>query len=186
MEVRDLLLLEHSKWKTELIALILLLNASLIWKFLFYIKTYINKIPTERDSFDPKELHSIWHDLHRVSLNFATYWIYSRLSLSRSQTDPLYHFEISVLRLIRFAGLWKFSWLALKVHSSETWRPFPYLPTRLRSVYHPNRIIIAILYWGCPICFLQNISEIGPLSLKKKSFDFLQYVGMTAILNFES
>ena len=33
--------------------------------------------------------------------------IYSRLSLSRSRRDPLEHFEISVLRHIRFAKLRK-------------------------------------------------------------------------------
>ena len=34
-------------------------------------------------------------------------WIYSRLSLSRSRKDPLKHFEISVLRHIRFGKLRK-------------------------------------------------------------------------------
>ena len=37
------------------------------------------------------------------------------------------------------------------------------------------------------ICFMQNINLIGTVVLEKKSFErFLPYMGMTAILNFES
>ena len=39
----------------------------------------------------------------------------------------------------------------------------------------------------CPICFPQNISLIQPVVLEKKIFErFLPYMGMAAILNFES
>ena len=39
--------------------------------------------------------------------SYRKYFIYSRLSLSRSRRDPLKHFELSVLRHIRFAELRK-------------------------------------------------------------------------------
>ena len=41
---------------------------------------------------------------------------YSRLSLSRSRKDPLKHFEISVLRHIRFAELRKWNQSNNKFH----------------------------------------------------------------------
>ena len=40
-------------------------------------------------------------------VHISHFQIYSRLSLSRSRRDPLKHFEISVLRHIRFAELRK-------------------------------------------------------------------------------
>ena len=42
--------------------------------------------------------------VRKMKLNFYNY---SRFSLSRSQRDPLKHFEISVLRHVRFAELMK-------------------------------------------------------------------------------
>ena len=63
---------------------------------------------------------------------------------------------------------------------------FQLYPTHSRSVYDPTRMILAILYNRCPICFMQNISLIGTVVLEKKSFEqFLPYMGMAAILNFE-
>ena len=43
----------------------------------------------------------------KVFLDGRSSFKYSRLSLSRSRRDPLKHFEISVLRHIRFADLRK-------------------------------------------------------------------------------
>ena len=66
---------------------------------------------------------------------------------------------------------------------------FPTLPPpHSRSVYDLIGMILAILYIArCPIWFMQNISLIGIVDLEKKSFEcFLLYMGMAAILNFES
>ena len=48
--------------------------------------------------------------------------------------------------------------------------------------------VAQLFYIGrCPICFMQNINQIGPMVLEEKSFRwFLPYMGMTAILNFVS
>ena len=49
---------------------------------------------------------SVQTNMHRLACSPRLY-MYSRLSLSRSRRDPLKHFEISVLRHIRFAELRK-------------------------------------------------------------------------------
>ena len=48
-------------------------------------------------------LNLLWDFL----IDTITEYMYSQLSLSRSRRDPLKHFEISVLRHIRFAELRK-------------------------------------------------------------------------------
>ena len=48
-------------------------------------------------------VQSVYVDIFELALFFK----YSRLSLSRSRRDPLKHFEISVVRHIRFAELRK-------------------------------------------------------------------------------
>ena len=41
---------------------------------------------------------------------------------------------------------------------------------KTRSIYDSTGPVLAILYREVPICFLQNISQIGPVVLEKKSF----------------
>ena len=51
-----------------------------------------------------------------------------------------------------------------------------------------NTMSHRLFYIGrCPICFMQNIKQTGPMVLEKKSFEwFLPYMDMTTILNFVS
>ena len=74
--------------------------------------------------------------------------------------------------------LTKISYLAQGVSVSEI---FPNLHHSLMSVYDLSYFIQG----GAPLlCFLQNISQIAPMVLEKKSFYFfLPFMGMTAILN---
>ena len=64
---------------------------------------------------------------------------------------------------------------------------FPTLPHPPSIVYDPTGTILAIYMARCPICFLQNISLIRLVVLGNKSIEwFLPYMGMAAILNFQS
>ena len=59
--------------------------------------------------------------------------------------------------------------------------------THSRSVYDPIGMMLAIFYKEVSHMFLQNISQIGPVVLEKKSFEWLlPYIGIAAILNFDS
>ena len=69
----------------------------------------------------PKSFHMVeFQELHKSFQNYPPIiliWLkYSRLSLSRSQRDPLKHFEISILRLIRCAELRKIPIKTTKFH----------------------------------------------------------------------
>ena len=94
---------------------------------------------------------------------------------------------IYVISTLSSGILSKMNYLAQMVHVSEILHHFPIYPTHLRSVYDPSRLILLFYIGKCPICSMQNISQISPVVLKKKLSEwFLPYMELMAILNFRS
>ena len=56
-------------------------------------------------------------------------------------------------------------------HQQEDWSDLK-LITEFKNIFAEYYVTSAILLGRCPICFMQNINQIGPMVLEKKSFEW--------------
>ena len=125
-----------------------------------FVKSFINKI---------------WMLNMKFHLNWLSSFIGNVIWIFSWQLQPKLpiYFHKNLIYLISILSsifLWKISYLAQRVHVSEILRHFPKLPNPLKVSLWSNRNDLSYSY-RCPICFTQNISQIGPVVLEKKLFE---------------